>query len=135
MGVTRAGQANSTQRIPKPKALEAKELAGIYVGKLAVEGPYMAAEFQVSADGKYSVRVANIDSGPSPSISGKWQLKNGRFVGSHNAPGMGKVTIDMDLKDTTLPQLKKAGRPATLTIGGQSLPFQVVKTDKNFFDG
>lgn len=123
---------------PKPAkdtaSIKASELAGIYVAKLAIPGPYLAAEIRLAGDGTYTARIANMSSGPAAPMQGTWKYAKGVVTGAHTAPGLGKVTIELDVRGKAKGDLA-SGVDATLTSAalGGSVPFKVTKTDKPFF--
>ena len=136
-------QTNAAQSAGKVSAkLTAAMLPGTYVAKLAEEGPFAVVELKVAADASYSVRVANLDEGPSPSMRGRWRFDGQNFIGSHRAPIAGQlqlVQIGVNLNGRTLAQLKKGkdleGKNITgkVVLGGDWFKFNLRKTDKAYF--
>lgn len=117
----------------RARTVEEKDLPGIYVARIDVEGPYLKAEIKVNADHTYSIRMAQIDSGPSPAFQGTWSFEGGKFSGHHDAPGFGRVLIEANLGRVTLAGLKRKEQAAAVTLGGNELPFKLIKTDRPFF--
>ena len=128
------GPIKAASAKPVGTTIESKALAGIYVAKLAVQGPYLAAEIRLAGDGTYTARIADASSGPSAPMQGTWKFAKGVVTGAHTAPGFGKVSITLDLRGKSQGDLA-TGVDATITSAalGGTLPFRVAKTDKPFF--
>ncbi len=110
----------------------AAELPGRYHATLAVEGPVVAVDLDLKADGTYEIQVGDRE-GHGPKLIGRWQLIDGHLFGSHEVPGQGSVSIDIDLSGTSAVQLASGeGAPVNITsslFGESALPLRVVKRD------
>ncbi len=135
------GQSAASVESGRPsnfKKVTTTNLPGRYVAKIDIEGPYLAVEFKVADGGIYTIRIGNMDH-ISPTFHGAWKLEGGVFKGTHLVPGLGPVSIEIDLSSADRNSIKNPRGVRVLVksdqFGGESIPFRIAEIDKPFFPG
>lgn len=113
----------------------ADELPGLYVGQLAVEGPFYVVELTIREDGTYLFRDGNLDE-VRPSIEGHWTLEGTLFRGMVEVPGGDPVSIEMDLAGVSKRRLQEGVivNVKISALDNQGLPFRIQQRDQPYFE-
>lgn len=125
-------KAQTFHRVPSP--VTADELPGLYVGQLAVEGPFYVVELTIREDGTYLFRDGNLDE-VRPSVEGRWTLDGTVFRGTVEVPGGDPASIEMDLVGISKKKLQEGVLVSVKisALDNQELPFRIQQRDRPYF--
>ncbi|MEK2689165.1 hypothetical protein [Bdellovibrio sp. GT3] len=110
------------------------------VARLAIEGPYYVAQFEVNGNGDTVIfRDANMDAARDNQdcVGKNINLKNNILQVSVNCKSLGNapLSFEIDVKGLTKADLEKGAKVNVRSdaTGGEWFPFDIVKRNKSFF--